>query len=281
MLLSPDAVDGGGAQTTTMDNPGAEVFGTPEGATTEDGGDANDNEEEQDRSTGLSKDDITEILKSAGVGQPAPHQPVAAVQPQAQQPQMSQEEFNRTFNIWQPDAAFDTMLRAETPEQRMQAYAQLRDSLMRQAMTVAEYRMQQLVKEFRDKDLKEVRDSMEPLNSYVSEQRAVAFEKDFFEKYPDLEQYRAIVDGVVAKLQGQGFTAATREKVMERFATDSRAVVKQLTGQQASPNGGNGRGQQAKPAGRQMSTLTGGGHVSGRSNATDGGKKLPGIEVFD
>ena len=57
-------------------------------------------------------------------------------------------------------------------------------------------------------------------------QAAAQFEKDFYEKYPDLKPYGAVVDAVATKLGAQGFTAPTREAVMEAFAKGAREEIK-------------------------------------------------------
>ena len=60
-------------------------------------------------------------------------------------------------------------------------------------------------------------------------QAAAQFEKDFYEKYPDLKPgecaaacgLAACVEAVATKLGAQGFTAPTREAVMEAIAKDA------------------------------------------------------------
>lgn len=67
-------------------------------------------------------------------------------------------------------------------------------------------------------------------------QAAAEFERDFFQIYPDLKPYRAVVDAVATKLGEQGFTAPTREAVMEAFAKGARKEIKRQQ-QSALPPG--------------------------------------------
>jgi hypothetical protein len=56
-------------------------------------------------------------------------------------------------------------------------------------------------------------------------QAAAQFEKEFYEKYPDLRSYGALVDDVAAKLEAVGYTAPTQDEVMETFARQARLEV--------------------------------------------------------
>jgi TPR repeat protein len=51
---------------------------------------------------------------------------------------------------------------------------------------------------------------------------AAEFERDFFEKYPDLKAHESVVDAVALKLQASGYKGESREAVMETFAKAAR-----------------------------------------------------------
>jgi TPR repeat protein len=72
-------------------------------------------------------------------------------------------------------------------------------------------------------------------------QAAAEFEKEFYQKYPDLNHYRAVVDAVTSRLVASGFTAETREAVMEEFAKRAREEL--LRQQQALSAPVSGTGQ--------------------------------------
>jgi hypothetical protein len=289
LLLSPDGADSGGVDTGTAVAGGAggesgeQLF---EGAGAECGegkmGDGEGGEgaaAAEVKATGLSKEDIAAILKEAGVGE----RPAAVAATERAAPPTA-DELEKMFNVWKPDAALLTQLRSEKPEDALAALTLIRDGLLKQAMTMAEYRVQQLLKGLTDEHIT-------PLHEFVTEAQATSFRNDFFEKYPDLEKYEALVDAVAAKLQASGFKGDSREAVMKKFSDETQLVVKQLLaaggGGSAAAAGGEdgagvGKGAGTGASQRRMSTLTGGGQGGGGGHA--GGKDAkgpPGIEVFD
>ena len=123
------------------------------------------------------------------------------------------------------------------------------DGVIRQAMTMSEYRIKQYIDNLRTIDIA-------PLSSYVSERQAHEFRSEFYEKFPDLKPYEIIVDKVADRVLASGWTGS-RDEVMQKFADDSKAVVgEMLAVGKVAPAGGNGAA--AQPA-RRMSTLSGGG----------------------
>ena len=231
--------------------------------------------------TGITREDIAAILREAGFG--ATTQQAQQTQQQQPQRQYTQAEYEQAFNVWKPDAALVALLRHEDPNKALEALIALRDGLIRQSQTMADYRAQQI----RDALYNE---HVAPLAATVSEQTATAFRTDFFKQYPDLEKYEVIVDAVAAKLQQSGWAGKNRGEVMKRFADDTNAVVQTLLAGRNGGNGGTntgtgGRQQQSTQATtkRRMSTLsTGGQGGQSRPGATTGAKSgPPGIEVFD
>ena len=64
-------------------------------------------------------------------------------------------------------------------------------------------------------------------------QGAAEFEREFFQKYPDLKPYRAVVKAVISRLQASGYyQAGSREGVMEAVASVAR---EELARQQEAP----------------------------------------------
>ena len=282
LLLSPDGAEGtagGNEQATENAEANADIL---EGA--EHAGEATAGEGAQGdnagaaaagagaggaaATSGLSKDDVKEILSAAmeKVGE----RPAATA---AAEPQMSAEDFEKAFNVFKFTPDMLAQLRHEDSAVALKAFHALRDGLIRQAMTMAEYRMKQYVDNLRTNDIG-------PLQTYVSEAQATSFRNDFFQEYPDLEKYETIVDAVATKLGASGFTAPTRKEVMARFADETKVIVAQLTA--TGGNGANGNGGKTTAAkGRQMSTLTGGGQSGGGQRTAPEPKGPKGIEVFD
>lgn len=92
-----------------------------------------------------------------------------------------------------------------------------------------------------------------PNNTADAEAQAAAqFEKDFYEKYPDLKPYGSVVDAVAHKLQAggymklkaSGYEGESREAVMEMLAKAARTEILAERGDSAS---GNGSEQSAAP----------------------------------
>lgn len=275
--------DGGGlfqdnphvpAGATTDDDAPPAPAAAPAGATADPGADpaASATTDDDEPASNLSRDDIVDILREAGLGTAAQPAPAAAPEPT-----LTEEQFEKMFNVFKGDENLVKALTDESPAVRIKAISTLRDGLIKQAMTMTEYRMKQHLDKL-------VAERVEPLQTYVSQRQATEFRDDFFKKYPDLTKYELIVEAVSNKLQAKGFQAESREKVMERFATDARAAVKALLGTNGAPapdapTNGTSATAGGKPKGK-MSTLSSGGHggqsrPGGSATGSDQYKGLP------
>ena len=284
ILLSPDEAGGGAAgesqvatETTggelfsseRMTSPGASAE-TTETTTTHEG--EGEPATEAIRSPGLTKDDIKELVDSIGASRQAPE----ASRTEERQP-LSEQELEKMFNVWKPSADFIVQLRHESPETALQALTQMRDGMMKQAMSMAEYRVNQLLGQAKT----ELTGQITPLSEYVSEQRATAFRNDFFKDNSDLEPYEKLVDSVAARLYqsgGNDFLKLDRAARMKLFADESRKLVKELLAKGGEATGGNG-GKATQTTTRKMSTLTSGGPSGGRGSG--GGKPTTGNRHVD
>jgi len=260
ILLSPEGDAGGGGQ-------GDEGGEERKDQTFQEDGDGGEGEDEGEGktklapSTGLTKDDITDILSRvipAG-GAPETKQP---------EKQYTPEEIEKILNVWKPDASFlKKMGFAEPTAEQLAAIHEMRDALVRQANTMSEARIQQLLTE-REAEIQELR-------SYVSEQRAEATTKAFYTANPELEQYEEVVEAVSAKLESQGFKAPTQTKVFEEIAKNTHEVLKRM-------NVKVDKTKPAKPAGTRMASLAGGGQGGGEKGDTKGRDgKLKDMSIFD
>lgn len=234
-------------------------------------GDAADGDDAAADGRGISRRDLQDILQAV-LPETVRHATAAAAPRQPPQ-QLTEEEYNRAFNVYQPDEQLINDLRSEDPKVAVRAITKLRDGLIRQAMTMAETRVQMI----RDQLLNE---HITPINTYVTEQQAASFRSDFFRKYPDLEPYETIVDAVAAKLQQNGFTASSRDDAFKRYASESKRAVQVLLAK--ANKTGQGKTGSAPQGGKRMSTLSGGGQGgSSRPGAAAGAKGPAGIEIFD
>ncbi len=224
-------------------------------------------------SSGLSKDDVSEILKGAFAQMPQQ----TAAPSTTPEPQMSQEDFEKAFNVYKASPELLAQLRSEDPKIALQAVHALRDGIIRQAMTMAEYRVQQHLEKL-------LGEHVAPLQSYVTEQQATSFRNDFFKKNPELEKYESLVDAVSVKLEKSGWKGKTRDEVFKKYAEETNTIVKQLLAA-GGQNGGQAQtttgSAAATPGKNRMSTLTGGGQQAGGQRQAPGSKGPPGVEVFD
>src|ERR1035441_8112830 len=197
-------------------------------------------EVESQPKTSLTREDIVGILAEAGMGARQPERQVAPV------PDLTPEQFEKAFNVYNPTEDLVKRLTDESPAVRIKAMTEYRDWVVRQSMTMMEYRIKQYVDTLRANDIA-------PLSTYVSERQAHEFRSEFYEKFPDLKPYEIIVDKVADRVLASGWTGS-RDEVMQKFADDSKAVVgEMLAVGKVAPAGGNGG---AVPA-RRMSTLYG------------------------
>jgi hypothetical protein len=187
------------------------------------------------------------IAQTPESGKPAITTPTVsgAAEPASQLPpeHVIDKQFEKMFNVFKADENLLRQLTDESLAVRLKAIETLRDGFIRQAMTMAEYRMQQHIEKLR-------KQAIEPLQTYMSERQAIEFRDEFFKRYPELEPYESIVDDVAAKLQEKGFTAPTRDEVMKRFADDAKVAV-QASLRQVAPLPDQGRfhrGIQAPPS---------------------------------
>jgi hypothetical protein len=266
ILLSPEG-DGGGASGNgdQANLEGNDAQGGAEGGKEGDddeGGDGEGGDDDAGKAktaTGLTKDDITDILSRV--------MPSGGERETKQlDRQYTQDEIDKMLNVWKPDAGFlRKMGFAEPTAEQLSAIHELRDNLIRQANTMSEARIQQLFSE-RQKEIDEVR-------GYISEQRAQAATNAFFAKNPELKPYEEIVDAVSAKLDASGFKAPSQDKVFEEIARNTTEVLKRMNVKVEKKGG--------KPAGSRMAQLAGGGQGGGEAGGKGGGKRKVGMEIFD
>ncbi len=266
--LSPEG-DAGGGEGDDDQHQGGEGG---EGGQEEGGGEGEDKKGEEGegegkpKPTGLTKDDITDILSRVI---PAGEQRGGAREEQTKQ--YTQAEIEQLLNVWKPDASFLKKLGFPEPTaEQLAAVHEMRDHLIRQANTMSEARVQQLLGEYKSQ--------LEELSTYVSEQRAQAATNSFFSQYSELKPYEEIVEAVSAKLEASGFKAPTQAKVFEEIAKNTTEVLKRMNVKiEKKSGGGAGTGGNGQS---RMSRLTGGGQGGGGESGK-GDKKRPGMEIFD
>lgn len=182
----------------------------------------------------LTPEAIAEAIKAAGIGA----QPAAA--PAANEPQYTEADFNRAFNVFQPDEGTIKALLAGGPD-ALKALGTLRDGLVKQAVTMAGYMIQQAVENHRkaiDADYGDVR-------SHVNEQRVQQLFTQFYEKNPDLKKYDSVVRMVVDRMKSENLKFKNPTEGFKALSDRVRETLKQIPG--ASLEGGAGAGNNNQP----------------------------------
>lgn len=213
--------------------------------------------------TGLSKDDIAEVLKKANIGQ-------AATQQAAPEERISPEEFDRRFNVTRAD---ETLFRnvfgiegdTQVSPERLAAFNQFTQGLVKQAVTMAAFQIQAVEGKLQQ--------HVNPAVEYARAQQHEKLKGEFFKEHKDLEPYEPLVTEVYQKLAASGFKG-DKTSVFKAIAEQSRGILKSLPGNlldaTAGQNNPVGQQQQSKPAHRMSTVSTG-----GQSGAGGGGKSAP------
>lgn len=210
-------------------------------------------------SPGLSKDDVAEILRKANVGQ-APPQPATP-----QQQNISEEDFNKMFNVHRADEKFLRDLLGLDPEtqvapERLAAFNQYGQALVRQAVTMAAFQI--------DAIKQELTKQMSPAVTFAQQQEHERLKTEFFKTNEDLKPYEPLVTEVYQRLAASGWKGS-KEEAFKTIADNARTILKQLPGdllsQQSSPES---QTKAPKPA-HKMSTVSSGGQGGA------GGAKAP------
>lgn len=190
-------------------------------------------------------------------------------------PPMTPEEARRLLNVWEPDDAW--YAKYDNLDSRKDAVAMMRDALIKQADTLAQYRMQEMI----DNLKREVMPHLQSVAEMSNRQR----EERFHATYPQLShpELQPLVSAVSQDLVARGQRFRTEGEVFAALAKGVEAVIKVNNPEfklEATPNGApsstEGRG------GRQIPVTTpGGGGGTGRREGGQQTAKPRGLAIFD
>lgn len=161
-------------------------------------------------------------------------------QPQAQ-PQMSVEEAKRLLNVWEPTQEW--LGKYDNLESRIPALVDMRDGFIRQADTIAQYRMNEM--------MNRMQQTYAPVVHYMQTQEAKAGEWRFKENFPELahENMRPLLYAVSQNLLAQGIPFRSERELFSAIATGVEAVIK--VNNPEFRLGANGAGAQGAPVRQQ------------------------------
>lgn len=183
-------------------------------------------------------------------------------QPQQQAPQMTEQEFNRLFNVYQPTPELWQALRGDDPATAVQALSTMLQGAVKQAATLAAFHTQQ--------ELQRVQEMVQPALSMARERQNEQMKTEFFGQYPDLKGYEPLLLQVRDALLSQGLGNLSKEKAFETVAQRTREILQKIPGLQQGGQAGQTQqagGRQASTAKRQMPTLSGKGQGTSAGSA--------------
>lgn len=137
--------------------------------------------------------------------------------PKKEEPQLTPEEARKLLNVWEPDDAF--LQEFGNVETQKAAFAKLRDALIRQADTIAQARMRELVQQL---DVK-----WSPVQQMIQEQQAQQREARFAQKYPQLAdaKLKPLILAVADQLRAAGKTYTDEESMFTDIAAGAASVI--------------------------------------------------------
>lgn len=171
---------------------------------------------------------------------------------QAPQKEMTLEEFNRIFNVFQVTP--DVVNKLGLQETAVPVLHDVLQAVVRQAVTMAEHRIRALTGEVQ----KHFEQSLTPLQQYYKEQQEQQYAKEFLEQNQDLVGAEPLLQSIYAQLKAENRSFATKQEAFKEVADRARTVLKQLKNAGAAQQQKN-VAETAAPSGRRMSTLTSGG----------------------
>ena len=213
----------------------------------------------------LTADSIAEAMKRVGVGTQAPAEPTK---------QYSQEDFDKAFQVFNPSSDLVNQL-IGGGDGAIQAMTKLRDGLVRQAVTMASYIVQDQMEKYEAK----FKPQFEPIQKYVTEKQVKELYDDFYTANKDLKPYDSIVQAAVQQLKGEGANFKTKAEGFKAAADRARTILKSLPGISLDGEGAAG-GQSPNPT--RMPTLSKGGQggLGKSSGGGQGAKNDPSHSIF-
>jgi hypothetical protein len=192
--------------------------------------------------------------------------------------EMTVEEAKRLLNVWEPTKEW--LAKYDNLETRDQAIAEQRDGLIRQADTIMQYRMREM--------MAQMQQVYGPVVQHMQQEQARAGEARFKESYPELahDELRPLMFAVSQNLLAQRVQFRSEEELFHAIASGVEAVIKVSNPEFKLNNGGGGTptsikrksGPMAAAGGIPVTTPGSGG---GAGPKGQGPPKPRGLAIFD
>jgi len=199
-------------------------------------------------------------------------------QPQAPpQRQITPEEARKLLNVWEPSNEW--LAKYDNLETRTNALAELRDGLIRQADTIAQYRMREM--------MDGMQQTYAPVMQYMQQQEARAGEWRFKQAFPDLghENFRPLLFAVSQNILAQGVPFRSEQELFTAIANGVEAVIKVNNPDFKLGNGsGNpapAQRKQGRPAPGAIPVTSPGSGGGGGVRGGQGPPRPRGLAIFD
>lgn len=151
---------------------------------------------------------------------PAPAQPAAAAAPTpAAQPESSEIPMPFTAQMNLPDTLVATIFESEDPVQRKAALSSLMAALGNAVVGYTETRFNEVLAP---------RMAQQMQAAQVAQAQAAAVGQHFYGKYPELAQYKQVVERAGKIVMGQNPNAAYSEELAEQIASLARGALAQM-----------------------------------------------------
>lgn len=191
--------------------------------------------------------------------------------------EMTAEEAKRLLNVWEPSKEW--LAKYDNLETRDQAIAEQRDGLIRQADTITQYRMREM--------MQEMQQTYGPAVQYMQKAEAQAGEARFKGMFPELAQdgVRPLLFAVSQNLLAQRIPFRSEHELFTAIAKGVEAVIK-VSNPQFKLSNGNGGGAVPGTA-RKTGPAAGGIPVTTPGSGGGGGPKgvgppkPRGLAIFD
>jgi hypothetical protein len=196
-------------------------------------------------------------------------------QRQVAEPQMTPEEAKKLLNVWEPDEQW--YARYDNLESRAEAVSEMRDGLVKQADTIAQFRMREMIDQFKA----EVMPHLNTVTQTANQQR----EERFAGMYPQLKEpaLQPLIKAVAQDFVDNGKTFKTEQELFKALAGGVEAVLK-VNNPDFKLETTNGGGQQQTEGRSNRSlpvTTPGGGGGTGRREGSNKEAKPRGLAIFD
>lgn len=146
---------------------------------------------------------------------------ISKLVPQPQQRQLSPQEIDKMLNVWSPNDDFvGKFFNPEaTPQERMQAFVQMRDGVITQALTAMRYML--------DAQQEELQPKLSAFENFVQERQRNEMRDAFLGQYPGLKKYTKLMGFISQQVEASGFKASDVDTGYKHLADEATKFIQE------------------------------------------------------